>query len=479
MITANQYAVSKQSIQNKHIKINLLNFEYQTVAELSGNVLSGSISIDANSDIRRTCNIECVVTDSSFEVGEANYIWLDKYIQILIGIDNILTGEIEWFNQGIYLIDAPSYTYDAVTHTLAFTGLDLMAKLTGQRNGYLEGITTIIYQGANVREAIIQTISQLGGFTKYVVEECVLRDGTVQEVPYDIIIEQGGTIYDLLVQLRDIMPYYEIYFDVDGVFHYDKIPTGENEPVIADDDIFNNIIISADVNTDFSAVKNAIEVYGRDVEANYFATEVAVSNNIINLTIPDFESTGVAMDYLVFGFTIPSNIVAPIGLTINNDSLGTLIDYTSGDVLYVTNPTLLEQDKSYIVMMGAGQRGTLEWKLYPYEQFHALVEDTNPDSPFYINKPIGRIYQPLYGGEYDNIISNELCYERAKYELYLATNMQNDITLTCAPVYYFDVNQLVRRKFKDYIIKSINIGLGVDETMTITAIRYYPFYPSL
>lgn len=500
MITANQYAVSKQTIQNKHIKINLLNFQYQTVDELSGNCISGSINIDANADIRRTCNIDLVVTDSSFEVETGSKIWLDKYIQIFIGIESLLTDEIEWFNQGVYIIDAPSYTYDARTKQLSFAGLDLMAKLTGQRNGYLEGVSTIVPQGSNVRQAIIQAVSQLGGFTKYSVEQCLLRDdGTLQPVPNDIVMEQGSTIYDLLVALRDIMPYYEIFFDVDGVFHYSKIPTGDNESVIANDDIFTNILLSESIDVDFASVKNSIEVYGKDIEANYFATAVNITTDVeypsfdinIDLVVPDYPSSS-SPNYIYFAFTPTEDVTNKYAeLTINGRMSLAAYDYTSGILApnYDYTPLSLEAGKTYLATirvpdpMSTGTLGM--WWIYPYAQFHALVEDTNPDSPFYVGGSAGRIYQPLYGGEYDNLVGNELCYERAKYELYLATNMQNSITLQCVPTYYFDVNQLINHAIKDtreqlpYIIKSIGFGLGVSDTMTITAIRYYPLYPSL
>ena len=59
----------------------------------------------------------------------------DKFIQPFVGYENIYTGEIQWYNQGIYLINAPSYSYDATNNTLSFSGLDLMSKLTGLRNG--------------------------------------------------------------------------------------------------------------------------------------------------------------------------------------------------------------------------------------------------------------------------------------------------------------------------------------------------------
>lgn len=491
MITANQYAVSKQTIQNKHIKINLLNFQLSPVDELSGNCIGGSINVDANADIRRTCNIEMVVTDSSFAVESGSKIWLDKYIQILVGIDSFITGETEWFNQGIFIIDAPSYTYDAITHTLSFGGLDLMAKFTGQRNGYIPSIQTVVPQGSSVRNAIISTITQLGGFTKYVVEDCRLRDGTIQTVPYDIVINQGGTIYDLLVALRDILPYYQIYFDVDGVFHYEQIPMTTDDQVIADDDLFKQIVISENISTDFSAIKNSVEVFGADIEATYFATAVTKTADgdwtRITLTVPDYTVSAFGSlpnDYIYFGFTMPSNVVSSkveIVLTdgTNATNVTALMDYLTGE--FKGNVENLTSGQSYLIAVGhIGYRDI--WKLYNYEQFHAIAKDENPNSPFDINGSVGEIYLPLYDGEYSNIVGTELCYERAKYELYLRTNIHDNITLSCVPVYYFDVNQLIKHAKEDtteqklYLIQSMTLDLSVDGTMSINAMRFYDFW---
>lgn len=261
------YDVVKQSIINRFIKVNLLDFNYNIVDEISGNIEGFSISVDAESDIRRTCNVDIIVKDSTFDIAHGNRIWLDRYIQPYIGIQNIGTGDIQWYNQGIYLINNPSWTYNADTNRLTFDAVDLMAKMTGLRNGNLQGETYVIPAGSSVRDVIIASI-ELAGFTKYVVDECKTRNGAVQSTPYEIKIDTGHTIYDMLCELRDILPQYEMYFDVDGVFHYHYIPTGEDEQVEITDDLWNDIMSSEQIETDFESVKNVIEVWGRDMDAS-------------------------------------------------------------------------------------------------------------------------------------------------------------------------------------------------------------------
>ena len=124
-------------------------------------------------------------------------------------------------------------------------------------------------------------------------------------MPYDIEIDQGGFVYDILSALRDILPQYQIYFDVDGVFHYDLIPTGDDEPVVITDDVWKNILISEDISTDFASVKNYIEVYGHTHDPKYYPSVISVSGATVSMTISAITSLS---ENTVIGFTASSAV---------------------------------------------------------------------------------------------------------------------------------------------------------------------------
>lgn len=81
-ITTAQFNSVMQNIQSRYVKLDLLNYSYQTVDSLEGVCVSGSISIDANSDIRRTGSISLVVNNSSFDVTPGGQIWLEIRLNI-------------------------------------------------------------------------------------------------------------------------------------------------------------------------------------------------------------------------------------------------------------------------------------------------------------------------------------------------------------------------------------------------------------
>ena len=416
-VTQAEYRVTKQRGRIIHTKINILNFQFQLVGEISGVVLDGSTyNTDATSDIRRTCSISLIPKDATFDIAYGSKIWMDKYVQVFIGIEDTLNdNEIVYSNIGLYLINNPEQVYDAVNNTITINGIDLMAKITGMRNGYLEGITYQIDMNSGIKQAMTSLIRDECGFPLYSIDQPTPTPLT----PYDMSFGLGSTAYNILTQLRDINANYQTYFDQEGIFWFNQIPSGDNEQIMVDDEIWSKVLISYKKSVDFESVKNYIEVFGKTQDKKYRSKAAE-------------EPDGVRRNY-----------------------------YTPYGVAY----------------------------------------DNNPESPFYVGQNMeNRIRIVLTGGEYDNIYPiktngsvrsladfNSLAQQRANYELYTRCRLQDQIDLVCVPVYWLDVNWLIRITLPNkqgipvtdyYIIKKINTTLGVNGTQTITCMKYYPFYPT-
>ena len=407
-ITQSEYRVAKQNGRIIHTKINVLNFDLQVVSEISGVVLEGSTyNIDATSDIRRTYSISLVPKDNSFNIEYGGKLWMDKYVQVLVGIEDVHNNnEVVYSNLGLYLVNNPDQVYDATNNTITINGIDLMAKITGMRNGYLEGITYQINANEGIKQVMTSLINQECGFPKYSIDQ---PSPTIL-TPYEMSFGLGSTAYNILTQLRDINANYQTYFDQEGIFWFNQIPSGDNEQIRVDDDIWKRVLISYKKSTDFESVKNYIEVFGKT------------------------------------------------------------------------------QDDGHT----------------PY----GVAYDNNPDSPFFVGDDFkNRIRIVLSGGEYDNIyplgdypaddvpqpqydeqvaLFNSLAQQRANYELYTRCRLQDQIEITCVPVYWLDVNWLIsitlpnkqgKEETQKYIIKKISTTLGVNGTQNITMMKYYPFYP--
>lgn len=488
-ITQDDYNILRQSYIKQYIRLEILDFQMNVVDEISGNLIGFSHTVDANTDLRQSCECSLVVTDSSLEVVPGGRIWLDKFIRPWIGYLNIRTGNIQWYNKGIYLINTPSYQYDAATYTLSFSGLDLMSKLTGLRNGELQGVPTKIPIGSDVRGAIIAAL-ELAGFTKYIVSECKNVDDTIQEVPYDIEIAQGGTVYDILKELCDILPQYQMFFDNDGVFHYEPIPTGVNDPILIDDDTWRNVLISEAVKTDFENVKNYIEVYGRSHDIDHFSDKTTVSGSTVTLHIPSLTPTETGefplQEWTLIGFVPPSDVSGDIMLVVTAGS-SEVEPTTLGTYKFVnkdgSNVNKLEKDKYYIGQFQANNT----FLDIGQDQAIGVAYDDNPESPFYVGDPVGSssvgiIRHVCYSGEYDNITSNDLAKQRAELELYWRCRLNDSISLNTIPVPWLDVNIVMSHAIKlegeqkKYMIQSYNETYGESNSMSISASSWYPYY---
>ena len=467
MITQNEYNLIKKRQRKEYCKIDLLNYQYQKVDEISGIVVGKpSFSNNATSDIRRTCSISLIPKERKYSVEYGAELWLDKYLQIYMGLEN-LNGDIEWTNMGIYLINNPSQVYNSINNTITIQGLDLMAKLTGLRNGNLEGIKYIIPQGSNVRSAIIELITE-AGFTKYSVEEMYIDidNSVTMNTPYEISIDIGGTVYELLSKLRDILPQYQMYFDVDGVFHFNLIPSGDNEQAMVNDDIWKYTLIEYTKNYDFENVKNVIEIYGKTHDVINYG-EATLSNNIYSTTISNITDL---YDYLEVGFTTSGASSSP-SLKVNELSAYQIINEDGTIPILLTNVY-------YVVRWSSS---VSKWIFLGEVTPYAKIEETNQDSPFYINGTFGKVRIVLSGEEYDSINSSYLAKERCKYELYTRCKLQDNVIINCVPIYWLDVNWVVEITLPNkqgievtekYLIKEIS----TSDTQSVTLMKYYPYY---
>lgn len=148
-------------LRHKRIKIQLLDFDYRVVDEVEGVCVGGTLSKDAQSDLRRNGSVTMAIPidknattflDSvqGFTISVGGKVWIDRYVKIFIGIDDYTTVPTQtvWYKFGVCLIDQPSRVFSATDYTISFNVLDLMGRLTGLRQGQLNTLTTVFEQGA-------------------------------------------------------------------------------------------------------------------------------------------------------------------------------------------------------------------------------------------------------------------------------------------------------------------------------------------
>lgn len=684
---------------NIYIKINLLDKTLKIIDNLQGELIENDYTIDAESDIRRTFNLTMFVKDSSFLIGKNTKIWIDKYIEIQIGLKNQRTEEIFYYPMGIYLFNEIGYEYNPTTKNLSLSCVDLMAQFTGLRNGQVMGLTTEIPEGSDIRNSIIKTITQLGNYTKYrvdsrekkrdgiinlfdiensnnnlyncslqkidyqtynivasippdetyasvkyyntidfkqgktytfsfitesnisnskieliifgkrtdentyqsitskngdsiltftidneftkieyfdirianipiketdnedealtnteiVYENILIYEGSYnkdnlpeyvsynreQIVPYDLTFTTGSTVYDILTKLNDLESGWEMFFDTDGTFINQKIPTTENDSYVLDWETIERLVISESMESNFSDVKNSTRVWGKCLDADRTVEEVVTNENEYEITLDYLIPSG--NEDIPYGTLIAlkvnTNNVEDMKIKVTDNKANPQVNngettYTkfeasypivdSGDisilpdsmikgnyyvvkyrskkfyligqfqVVYVVKeynilPLKEGQSKEEWIKEDKEKEGTENVKYIINSESENITEDMTEEeikslyNPFAIDE-IGEIRQVLSGGDYENIYTDDLARQRAEYENWKSMRLNITLTLEMKPVLWLDVNQKIQYKSKitgeieEYIIKSIN-GSTTSGTMTINATKFYPLYP--
>lgn len=247
--------ILNQQIQTLHAKIELLDNNDNMLEEIQGICIDGSIDIDSDSIIRRTCSLNMILKDSSYLPLPNNKIWMDKKFRLLIGVENNVTNEIVWFNKGIYYFDNPSVSYNQESKTISFTGLDKMCWLDGTYNGNL-GYITRIDGGTPIFDAIKSLLSIVGE-TKY-----IINDVENMYLPYDLEKSETSTVSDFLTEIRDLYMGYEYFYNEDGYFVYQKIKQKRTDMVewVFDED--TKCVVSYANTPAWANVKNRVLIWG-------------------------------------------------------------------------------------------------------------------------------------------------------------------------------------------------------------------------
>ncbi len=485
--------ILKQSDRSVHSKIELLSKStFKVLEQLDSELLDDDYSIDANSDIRITYNMKLHIKNSTFTISSNNKIWLDKYIKVYIGLYSIRLKEVVYYPVGIFAFSTGNYSYNATTKELSLSCVDRMAELTGDLNGQLSGISTTISEGTNIREAIINTITQLGGITKYRV------DDVGETVPYDLEFNTGATVFDVVKELRDLYSGWETFFD-DETFICQEYPTCESDPVVLDASTINPLVISEDTSIEFSQIKNVIEVWGECLKTDYYTETVSFSSGVYTAT---YGTIAGLTDGLMIGFLASNDNTGDDYLTVD--------DFTSYPIICEGNNAIsagrIKSGKAYVVQyVESGSSGYFyfcgEYQIaavsilvseYPDDTTKASDLENNPttnisyvveaDSPFCRDLDgIGEIRKVLSDGEYASIYSEDLATERAEYELWKATDLLDTITLRMVEIPWLGVNQKIEYTSNvtgvtdTYIVKK-KAGSSTGGTMTITCQRFQPLY---
>lgn len=225
---------SFDSIRNKeqYVKITVLNFEEKPIQAIEGRITGGTLNLDGNSAVRRTCNLSMVVTDYENDLTNINNLLsINKKIELEIGFLNTTTYytnfNIIWFPLGVFVITAPSISHATDGVNISLQLKDKMCLLNGECGGILP---------ASVTFHEYETVDENGQY--------VIVQPTIYQIIQELVNHYGGEqlakiiISDVDTRIKKVMkwvgstPFYIISHAVNGEIQY--IPTTDaNEAAAA------------------------------------------------------------------------------------------------------------------------------------------------------------------------------------------------------------------------------------------------------
>ncbi|MCM1232117.1 MAG: DUF5048 domain-containing protein [Ruminococcus flavefaciens] len=531
------------------LKVEILDSNQKIIDTLECILVGGSMSINGESDVRRTANFIVQPTiKEKIKINENSVLWLNKDIRMYIGLYNARNKQYKYYPIGYYVYTDTSGTYDATTNSLTINCADFMKKLDGTKNGQL-GSLIISYPAYEeneetgevikyniIRNAIIETLEKLARITKYRIDDIgeykALPDynGDWQQyreenptwnvIPFDQEFSAGCNVLSILTTFRDLYPNYEMFFDMEtNAFICQLKPMCYEDDIYIDNSFLQRVLISENTTIDMTTVRNICEVWGQVIEVDFYGEECTYANNTYSSTIAGYEEEYFNGDTI--GLKIPADNQA--GASININGFGTIpimneateepiqaneMKANNVYALKIKKKRVDKQDvvKAYLlgqwqvhainVLTNGKKSGQFvtssdgeEYELYSKEYFQKFYNCERVDmviianSPFTVEK-LGEIPDIKVGGEYENITSNDLAADRAKWENWKNCRLTDNITITTDLLPFLDVNKKVSYKPSDsdreyqYIITSISHDI-FNYATTITMYRFYPLYETM
>ena len=128
-----------QHIRTPKVNVFILDFGLKTLGVIKGTLISEDLSINVDSDIRKTASLSMIVKDNTVDLGENKNIWLNRLVRIEFEIFNEATNKNLKYNRGIYVLSDYSLLYSSTQYSLSINLTDQISLYNGDISGSLGG----------------------------------------------------------------------------------------------------------------------------------------------------------------------------------------------------------------------------------------------------------------------------------------------------------------------------------------------------
>ena len=202
------YKLSHEKEREVYVRITSLTQDEKPLEYIEGKATAGSVNIDGDSAVRRSCQLTLVAKD----VNINDFYWgLNTKFKLEVGLlnkYNKVYPNIIWFKQGTYIITSFSTQQALNNFTINISGKDKMCLLNGEIAGKLPHTTDfgieeetdaeghIIYNSIPIKNIIREAVQNFGG---ELARNIIIND--IEDAGIEMLEYRGDTT---LYLLRDI-----------------------------------------------------------------------------------------------------------------------------------------------------------------------------------------------------------------------------------------------------------------------------------
>lgn len=498
--TENDINILMSHNKNVQVDVTLLDENYIEIDNISGIIKQMNCDIDSSSNIRRTCSLTMSVPKRRLIDIDFENTWLRKMVNITCTVYDMNKGNFAKYNIGNMLMVSEETNFDATTQEIRMSLADLSCTISDSRGSQL-GTDVEILVGEKIKNVLVETIETYFVYKKYSISD----DFTDETVPYDITISKTNYPYDIIKKLLDLYPYYEAFYDVDGVYTIQPIPLKTDDPVDISADIIDMLMISEQKTLKFTDVKNSTEIWGKELTADYDATCTSDGSRYDLFIDKSFAVLVVNDEYM---FVPDENCSGGQTIKIQDTKELPLVYENSNQELVPIEANMLVADTAYVIRYN-GDKFVFEGQ----SNIHAIVMEVesqpseeaiekyktelncndvefvvNPESFFAVKEDLStrsgfafEIRQVLADGEYASIYTTDLALQRARYENWKTCRLNDMTAIQTLMIPWIDVNLKIQYhsptsdELTTWVIQKASFDFS-KWTMTIEAARFNPYY---
>lgn len=267
-ITENYINALKHCLIFPKFKVELMDYNENVILEITQDISnsdSGSISINYQQGVRRSCSITLINLPESlysyvgkYTPSERGLIWMNTKFKLYTGIgvpisseekreifydesdyvsyknevndpinyradSTIIEQDIYWFSQGVYIVTNPNALRDMSKGTVTLNGVDKFGLFGSETNfNQTEAIYKINYNSSvgNIIKSILK-FNRGNGSPIDPIEPYIDSNVMNLKVPYDIEKPASTYFSDILIELANIFAC-DIFYDVNGRLNFVK-----------------------------------------------------------------------------------------------------------------------------------------------------------------------------------------------------------------------------------------------------------------